>query len=119
MSSMRSTLNSQDEEVAPSASAEAAAAVAASSSAQANTSTSASPSKPSTLGSTSKSRSRPTAAQKVPVSPSTLGHEFLTQMPDANSIENDLMKLLQDFSTSRLKTGLFRFYKLSLCILHT
>ena len=30
-------------------------------------------------------------------------HQFLTRMPDINSVENDLMKLLNDFSNSRLK----------------
>ena len=29
-------------------------------------------------------------------------HQFLTRMPDINSVENDLMKLLNDFSNSRL-----------------
>ena len=30
-------------------------------------------------------------------------HNFLTRMPDVNSVETDLMKLLNDFSNSRLK----------------
>ncbi len=30
-------------------------------------------------------------------------HQFLTRMPDINSVENDLMKMLNDFSNSRLK----------------
>lgn len=30
-------------------------------------------------------------------------HQFLTRMPDVNSVETDLMKLLNDFSNSRLK----------------
>ena len=30
-------------------------------------------------------------------------HQFLTRMPDINSVEKDLMKLLNDFSNSRLK----------------
>lgn len=30
-------------------------------------------------------------------------HQFLNKMPDFNSVENDLMKLLNDFSETRLK----------------
>ena len=30
-------------------------------------------------------------------------HQFLNKMPDINSVENDLMKLLNDFSETRLK----------------
>lgn len=34
---------------------------------------------------------------------SRVEHQFLTRMPDINSVESDLMKLLNDFSNSRLK----------------
>lgn len=30
-------------------------------------------------------------------------HQFFNKMPDINSVENDLMKLLNDFSETRLK----------------
>lgn len=30
-------------------------------------------------------------------------HQFLNKMPDINSVENDLMKMLNDFSETRLK----------------
>ena len=30
-------------------------------------------------------------------------HQFLNKMPEVNSVENDLMKLLNEFSNTRLK----------------
>ena len=30
-------------------------------------------------------------------------HQFLNKMPDINSVENDLMKLLNEFSNTKLK----------------
>ena len=38
-------------------------------------------------------------------SPRVAEHQFFTKMPDINSVENDLIKLLNDFSDSRLKHG--------------
>ena len=38
-------------------------------------------------------------------------HQFLNKMPEVNSVENDLMKLLNEFSNTRLKKyGLFSLY---------
>ncbi len=45
------------------------------------------------------STSAPKAAQKD----FRVEHQFLNKMPDINSVENDLMKLLNDFSETRLK----------------
>jgi hypothetical protein len=38
-------------------------------------------------------------------SPRVAEHHFFTKMPDINSVENDLIKLLNDFSNNRLKQG--------------
>jgi hypothetical protein len=38
-------------------------------------------------------------------SPRVADHQFFTKMPDVNSVENDLIKLLNDFSDTRLKHG--------------
>ncbi len=38
-------------------------------------------------------------------SPRVADHQFFTKMPDVNSVENDLIKLLNDFSDNRLKQG--------------
>ena len=49
---------------------------------------------------------QPVQAQKVnPSRKSTKGveHQFLNKMPEVNSVENDLMKLLNEFSNTRLK----------------
>jgi hypothetical protein len=39
-------------------------------------------------------------------------HQFLNKMPEVNSVENDLMKLLNEFSNTRLKKyGIFIYSK--------
>lgn len=44
---------------------------------------------------------------KVDVAP-RIEHQFLNRMPDINSVESDLMKLLNEFSDTRLKKyGIF------------
>lgn len=48
------------------------------------------------------------AAQQVINSPKDysfrrVDHQFLNKMPDINSVENDLMKLLNEFSNTKLK----------------
>ena len=49
-------------------------------------------------------------------------HQFLTRMPDVNSVETDLMKLLNDFSNSRLKkygnTSIFLFFKINSSLIY-
>lgn len=43
------------------------------------------------------------SGNKDPAAHRSVEHNFFNKLPDLNSVENDLMKLLNDFSETRLK----------------
>ena len=46
---------------------------------------------------------RPGVSKKASMKGGGVEHQFLNKMPEVNSVENDLMKLLNEFSNTRLK----------------